>query len=266
EQVAERPLQLGDDVLGEAAAHQADGVRAVDAGRAAADRARVRQRVLGHHRIAADERMPSNAAELMHARAGADVDEILDRDMAAGGGHVADDRVVADVAVVGDVDVAHEQVAITDSGHAATAVRAAVDGDELAEDVLTPDRQPRLLASILQILRRLTDRREWIDLAVVADVGPPLDDRRGADAAVRADPRVRADDRVRTDAGARADLGAGMNERAWIDLDGVGNDAEEQLRLGDDLIADVGRRPRAGERRPPASERHLEAESIARHD
>ena len=62
-----------------AAAHQADGVDAEDARRPAADRPRERQRVLRHDRVAADERVAADAAELVHAGAGADVREVLDR-------------------------------------------------------------------------------------------------------------------------------------------------------------------------------------------
>ena len=52
----------------------------------------------------------------------------------------AEDRVVADMTVVGDVDVGHEDVAIADRRHAAAAARSAVDRHELAEDVALPDR------------------------------------------------------------------------------------------------------------------------------
>ena len=55
QQVAIGALQLADRVGAEAAPRQADGVDAEDPCRAAADRAPERQRVLGHHRIAADE-------------------------------------------------------------------------------------------------------------------------------------------------------------------------------------------------------------------
>ena len=48
-------------------------------------------------------------------------------DMAAERRHVAEDRVVADVAVVRHVHVGHEHVAIADRRHAAAAARAAVD-------------------------------------------------------------------------------------------------------------------------------------------
>ena len=103
------------------------------------------------------------------------------RDVAAERRHVAEDRVVADVAVVRDVHVGHEHVAIADFGDAAAAARAAMDGDELAEDVALADHEPRFLAPEFQVLRHEADRRERIDLGAVADLGPAVDDRRRAD-------------------------------------------------------------------------------------
>ena len=139
---------------------------------------------------------------------GADVGEVLDRHVAAERRRVAEDGVVADVAVVGDVDVGHEDVAIADRRHAAAAARAAVDRHELAEDVAPADHEARLLAAKLQVLRNQPDRRERVDLRIVADLGPAVDDRRGADPAVRADAHVGADRRVRADRRALADLRA----------------------------------------------------------
>src|SRR5438093_6427725 len=217
DQVAERALQLRDHVLREAAPHQTDRVHAVHARRAAPDRPRDRQRVLRHHRVAADERVPADAAELVHARARADVDVVLDRHVPAERRHVAEDRVVTHVAVVRDVHVRHEHVAIANRRHAAAALRAAMDRDELAEDVALADRQPRLLAAELEVLWGLADRRDRIDLAVVADLGPALDDARRADAAVPADADVRSDDGVRADDGALPDPGAGIDDGGRID-------------------------------------------------
>ena len=70
-----------------------------------------------------------------------------------------------DVAVVRHVRVGHEQVVIADRRHAAAAGRAAMDRDELAEDVVMADDEPRRLAAELQVLRRQADRRERADLA-----------------------------------------------------------------------------------------------------
>ena len=56
-------------------------------------------------------------------RAGADVGEVLDVDVAAERGVRPEDRVVADVAVVRDVHVGHEQVVVADRRLAAAALR-----------------------------------------------------------------------------------------------------------------------------------------------
>ena len=52
---------------------------------------------------------------------------------------------------------------------AAAALGAAMDGDELAEDVALADHEPRRLATVLQVLRRQADRRERKDLGPIAD-------------------------------------------------------------------------------------------------
>ena len=139
--------------------------------------------------------MLPDPAELVDRRAGADVGEVLDRHVAAQRRMRPKMTSLADVAVVRDVHVGHEDVAVADRGHAAAAARAAVDGDELAEDVAAADDQPRFLAAELQVLRDQADRRERIDLGVVADLGPAVDDRRRADPAIGADADVGADRR-----------------------------------------------------------------------
>jgi hypothetical protein len=70
---------------------------------------------------------------------------------------------------------------------------------------------------------------------------------------------------VRPDGRARADLGAWMHQRGGVDLGAVGDHAEQQFSLGDDLIADMCRRPRARQRRAPPGDGHLEPEAIAGH-
>jgi hypothetical protein len=90
------------------------------------------------------------------------------------------------MAVVRHVRVRHEQIAIADRRHAAAARRAAMNRDELAEHVVSADDELGRLALELQILRRQADRRERIDLRVVADRRPPVDDAGRPDRAVAA--------------------------------------------------------------------------------
>ena len=145
---------------------------------------RKRQRILGDHRIAADERVAADAAELMDAGVGADVAKSSTDTWPPSVALRSEDRVAADMAVVRDVHVVHEQVAVADRRPAAAAGRAAMDGDELAEDVALADLEPRRLAFVLQVLRRQPDRGERIDLGLVADRRVAVDDGRRADAAV----------------------------------------------------------------------------------
>ena len=95
-------------------------------------------------------------------------------------------------------------------GDAAAARGAAVDRDELAEDVPPADDQARLLAAELEVLRDEADRREREDLGLVADLGPAVDDRTTRRSGSRRPIRhVLADDGVRADDRALADLAPG---------------------------------------------------------
>src|SRR5262249_5325432 len=156
----------------------------------------------------ADERVAPYSTKLVHTGSGADVREILDRDVPAQRGHVSENRVVADLAVVRDVDVRHEHVAIADRRHAAAALRAAVDGDELTEDGARAEDEARFLAAKLEVLRRLPDGGERKNARLVANRRPAVDDGRGADAAVGAQRDVRTDRRLRPDRRPLADARA----------------------------------------------------------
>ena len=180
------------------AAHQTDGVQAVDA-RAVADGLGKRQRVLRDDREAADEGVLADAAELVDAGERADRRVVLDGDVPAERRRVPEDRVVPDMAIVRDVRVRHEHVVIADLGDAAAAAvpRWIVTNSRKTLRSPTTSRVGSPLE--LQVLRDQADRRERKDLVAVADLGRPVDDRRGADAAVAAEPHMLADDGVRTD-------------------------------------------------------------------
>ena len=131
-----------------------------------------------------------------------------------------------------------------------------------------PIDEPRLLALVLQVLRRQADRRERVDLGVVADLGPAVDDRRRADAAVRGRcahaGRCMACGPIVVP---RADLRA-PDGRSPIGGSGSGR---RRARAADRLPRPPDRRryaaacARASDVRR-ASERDLEAQPIARHD
>ena len=184
--------------------------------------------------------MGAHTAELMHAGERTDGDVILDRHVAAKRGPVAEDRVVADRAVVGDMGVRHEEIMIADPGHASAARRTPMNGHELAKDVVRPDDQPAPLTAKFQILRDEANGGARKDHGLVADLGPPVHDGGGADPAAPPDPDVLTHDRVRPDDGPGAELGTGRHESGRIDL-GLGlRQPEPQRRFGDQLVVDEG--------------------------
>src|SRR5918993_139766 len=216
EQEAEGVVQRVDGLLRVVAALHADGVEAVAAG-VVADGEGEGERVLDDDRVAADVRLAPDAAELVDARVGADVRAVGDFDVAGERGGVSHDDAVADAAVVRDVRLGHDEAVVADGGEHPAALRAAVDGDELAYLAATADARLRRLAPVLQVLRREADGDEGEDVRVVADLGAPLDDAVRVEPHALAEPHLFADDRVRADhtaapdLGARADDGGGMN-------------------------------------------------------
>ena len=70
-------------------------------------------------------------------------------------------------------------------------VGAAIDGAELAEHVAVADLEPRGLALVLVVLRRIADGRELEDLVARAHAGGAVDDRVRADQVPGADHHVR---------------------------------------------------------------------------
>src|SRR5205823_1572880 len=124
---------------------------------------------------------------------------VLDRHMPAERRHVAENRVVANMTVVRDVDVGHEHVAIADFRDAAAAARAAVNRDELAKDIALANHELGTLAAEFQVLRNEADRGERMNLGALADFGPAVDDGGGANSTVRVDADMRTDHRMGTD-------------------------------------------------------------------
>ena len=76
------------------------------------------------------------------------------RDMTGQRRRIRHDDVTAERAVVADVRVRHQKIVIADSRMSAASLRSAMDVHVFAKDVVMADRQERLFAFKLQILRR----------------------------------------------------------------------------------------------------------------
>ncbi len=81
----------------------------------------------------------------------------FDDDMAAQSCSIGEDDVVADYAVMGNVGVGHDQSMAADARQASALGGAAIDGNELADNVVVADLEARGLAFIAQVLRGESD-------------------------------------------------------------------------------------------------------------
>jgi hypothetical protein len=68
--------------------------------------------------------------------------------MAAEGGIVYQDHMIADVAIVGHMSADHEQTSVTDFGEHAAALSARVHGDMFSDHIIGADLKGRRLAII----------------------------------------------------------------------------------------------------------------------
>ena len=119
--------------------------------------------------------------------------------------------------------------------------RAAMDGHELAEDVVAADDQAGRLAAILQVLRLRPIEANGKICVPSPMLGPAIDDRRRADPAVLPEPHVRPD---RPHSARRrcprrsAPSGCTIARGSMSTRRGA---AEQQVGLGHDLVADDAR-------------------------
>ena len=143
---------------------------------------------------------------------------IVDFDVTGQGRGVGEDRPRADVAIVRNVGIGHQQRRVADGGDAAATGRAPVDGDELPEGVAVADLEEGLLAGVLQILGSGADGTMALEAVSRPDGGPPGDPTVGTDETVAADDDVTVDDDVRFDHHAVSELGPRIDDCGWVNL------------------------------------------------
>src|SRR5690606_28031187 len=90
-------------------------------------------------------------------------------DMPAQHGIVSHGDIVANVAVMRDMGLHHEQAIVADGGLAAARVRAAMHRHAFADDVAAADLQRRASALVLEVLRRAAKHGIRVDLGSGAE-------------------------------------------------------------------------------------------------
>ncbi len=202
--------------MGEFAAAHADHVQALEMGELAADDT-VGNHVAAQARQPADHRLRADAHELMCGRQTADVDEIADLAVTAEGGGIGENHIVADMTIVTDMAVGHEEAPRADRRHPAALHRTDVHGHGFADRAAFADLQAGRLAAIAQILRRTTERGEGMDDASIADRGVTCHAHMRHQPALSADRDIGADGAKRTDRDTVADNGTFLDAGGGID-------------------------------------------------
>src|SRR6516225_9981305 len=143
--------------------------------------------------------MPADPDILMYGAEPAENSIVIDDDMAGESGIIRHDHMVGDPAVVRDMHTDHEEAAVADACDHPASGRAAVHRYVLADPVVAPDDERRLLPTILEILRFETDRGKRENARPRPDRCAPVDYhvRAKHDSSVKSD--MLADDAVGPD-------------------------------------------------------------------
>ena len=185
------------------------------------DRHDVRRDIAGDGGVVADEGMRADLAELVHARETREDHVVPDLDMPRQRREIGEHAVITDHAVVRHMRRGHEEVVVTDLRHTLVVGGAAVDGDVLAEHVAVADLQPRRLASVFFVLRRIADRGELEHAVACTEPGPTRDHGMRSDDAAWPKLHIGPDHREGTDLHIGRELRALRHHRAWIDAHGA---------------------------------------------
>src|SRR5215469_16410296 len=142
--------------------------------------------------------MAADPAELMNAAERADVRPVFDHNMAGETDAVAEDNVVADAHIVGDVGVSHQQVFAADRGYQTTALSAAMYGDKFPDVIAVADACFGVLAAVFLVLRGYAHGAVREEEIVGADRGRALEVGMGHQARPGTDLDLGAHDAVRS--------------------------------------------------------------------
>jgi hypothetical protein len=132
----------------------------------------------------------------------ANIGPILDYYVAGETDAVAEDDMVTNAHIVGDVGVSHKQIVAAHRSYQAAALSAAMDGHEFADLVAVADAGFGALATVFLVLRSHTCCAVWKEEIGGADPGRAFEVNVGHETGFWADFDFGSHDAVRTDIGA----------------------------------------------------------------
>src|SRR5690242_1985074 len=133
--------------------------------------------------------------------------KVLDGHVSPERGGICHDHVIANMAVVSNMRVSHDQVVATHGSQAPAFHGPTVDGYEFADRVVIPNLQPGRLSLVGDVLRRKADRGERGNRVVGTYLCGTFHRDVGDQPAIVTDLDVRSDDAIRTNVGGGMKLG-----------------------------------------------------------
>ena len=155
--------------------------------------------------------------ELVNAQATTNHGTIFNHHMARHLDGIGHDDVVGQLALVAEMAVGHQQIAITDAGDF-TLVGAAVDRDALSDGVLITNHHLSRCSAVLEVLGLLTDAGPSKNLVVTAQAHAAIEHHMGANRGAGADAHLGADHGIGTNADAAVNLRRRINHRGGMNL------------------------------------------------
>jgi hypothetical protein len=131
---------------------------------------------------------------------------------------VSEGGVVTYDTIMGDMDIGHDPVIVTETGNPPSLHGASINGTVLTNGIAIPYLEAGLCAFtlIFLILRIIADRTKLIDLILPANSGRATDHHLGTDPGALPDLDIRSNERPRTYTDPSADRGLWMNNSAWV--------------------------------------------------
>ena len=131
--------------------------------------------------------MSPNPAKLMDSAEGPDGRIILNLDVTRQRRTIGHDDVIAQSAVVSDVNVCHQQIVAANASHASALGRPSVECNEFPDGVLVADDKTSGFTAVFNVLRRQAEGGIWKDTVCAPNLCDPFDHHMGHYFAVVAD-------------------------------------------------------------------------------
>ncbi len=170
-------------------------------------------------RLTADHRQRSDATKLVYGNGPGDVSPVAHAHMPGNHRVIGEDRIVAHAAIVGNVDIDHQQVVVPDSGRLIL-LKGPVDGRVFADGISGADHDLSRLVGHVDMLGHAADHGPFEDVVIGAEHRPGLDHdpafqlAAGLDYCVVFDDAVRADLDIPINSGRGADDGRAVDQRS----------------------------------------------------